>query len=73
MKRIFFAIKDNNETIAATSLSNIAPFVGYSADRLRRLLNASGGTFVRVKGARVYCSELVKIEGRGGFMRDNRT
>jgi hypothetical protein len=65
MKVIYFAVNQEGQTMAATSLSNIAPFVGYSADRLRRLMK--GRDKLELKTGTIYRTVLYTIEGRGNL------
>ena len=67
MKMIYFALRNEGTFTAATSLSDIAGFMGYSADRLRRLMK--GKEVIEIKTGRVYRTYLSTVTGRGDFMR----
>jgi hypothetical protein len=73
MKTIYFAIDREENTTAATSLTDISAFLGYNPESLRRAFRRAEGNKIELMRGVVYKTTLTTITGRGGFMRDNRT
>jgi hypothetical protein len=73
MKTIYFAIDREENTTAATSLTDIGGFLGYNPESLRRAFRRAEGNKIELRKGTVYKTELTTITGRGGFIRYNRT